>query len=191
MQSRFSHFLHPKIRKHDRGSIPDWGCFFSSSPRPDRLKGPLSLLHNAYWGVLSPRVKRPGSEVDHSSLPSVEVKNARSYTSTTYFFMVWCLVKHRGDFKVRKHLHTVGRRLDVLQRGFERGKEKKNSTNILQTAILPTNNYYIIIIIIIIVVVVVVIILTRGTSPLEPVVHHTTHASSFRLYHFPYYVRCP
>jgi hypothetical protein len=33
--------------------------------------------------------------------------------------------------------------------------------------------------------------LPSGTSPLDPMVHSTTQASSFRLWHFPYYVRCP
>jgi hypothetical protein len=51
-------------------------------------------------GVLSLGVKRPGSEADHPLPSSADVKNAWSYTSTPqYVFMVWCLVKHRDNFK--------------------------------------------------------------------------------------------
>jgi hypothetical protein len=49
----------------------------------------------------------PGSKT-YSSPPSrAEVKNAWSYTSTlSYVFMVWCLVKHRGNF-----IFTFGRKI--------------------------------------------------------------------------------
>jgi hypothetical protein len=68
-------------------------------------------------GALSLGVKRPRREADHSLPSSAEVKNAWNFTSTTpvclhgvvlsysigatlpwplpYFFMEWCLVKHR------------------------------------------------------------------------------------------------
>jgi hypothetical protein len=47
---------------------------------------------------LSPGVKRPGREADHST-PRAKVKNAWRYNSTLqYVFMVWCLVKHRDNF---------------------------------------------------------------------------------------------
>jgi hypothetical protein len=46
--------------------------------------------------ALSPWVKRPGREADHSTPYSAEVKNVWSYTSTApYVFMSWCLVKYR------------------------------------------------------------------------------------------------
>jgi hypothetical protein len=49
--------------------------------------------------VLSPGVKRPRREADHSPATSAEVKNAWSYTSTPqYVFMAWCLVRHRDNF---------------------------------------------------------------------------------------------
>jgi hypothetical protein len=39
-------------------------------------------------------------EADHSPPSRAEVKNAWNYTSTLpYVFMVWCLVKHRANFK--------------------------------------------------------------------------------------------
>jgi hypothetical protein len=44
------------------------------------------IAHTSSWrgvgtGALSPRVKRPGREADHSTPSSVEVKNVCSYTS--------------------------------------------------------------------------------------------------------------
>jgi len=50
-------------------------------------------------GALTPGVKRPGREADHSPPCSAEVKKERSYTSAPpYVFMAWCLVKHRDNF---------------------------------------------------------------------------------------------
>ena len=64
-----------------RASKPSWGKkFFSSVIRSDRLWGPPSLLFSGYRGYLS-GVKRPGPEVDHSSVSRAEVKNKWSYTS--------------------------------------------------------------------------------------------------------------
>jgi hypothetical protein len=49
-------------------------------------------------GALSLRLKRPDREVDHSSPPSAEVKNAWSSTTTPqYSFMMWCSVKAQGQ----------------------------------------------------------------------------------------------
>jgi hypothetical protein len=48
---------------------------------------------------LSPGIKRPGREADHSTPSSAEVKNVWSYTSTLqYIFMAWCLDKNRDNF---------------------------------------------------------------------------------------------
>jgi hypothetical protein len=61
--------------------------FFSSPRRPDCLWGPPSPIH---WvpGALSPAVKRPGLEADHSSPTSAEVNTMWIYISTpTYAFM--------------------------------------------------------------------------------------------------------
>jgi hypothetical protein len=67
----------------DRGSIPAGAAeFLSLSPHPDLLWGPPTCLYSAYHGDLSPGVKRPGHEVDHSPSPSAEIKNAWSYTLT-------------------------------------------------------------------------------------------------------------
>jgi hypothetical protein len=47
-------------------------------------------------GALSPKVKRPEREDDHSPPCSAEVKNAWSFTSTSlYNFIALCLVMHR------------------------------------------------------------------------------------------------
>jgi len=60
---------------------------------------------------LSPGVKRPKREADHSHLSTVEVKNARNYTSTPpSVFMKRCLVKHRDNLtltftSIFKHFH--------------------------------------------------------------------------------------
>jgi hypothetical protein len=48
--------------------------FSSSPPRPDRLWGPSSLLSKWVPGTVSPGVKRPGREVNHSPASSAEVK---------------------------------------------------------------------------------------------------------------------
>jgi hypothetical protein len=56
--------------------------FISSSPTPDRLPRPCSVV----TGALSPGVNRPGHKADHSPISSAEVKNAS------------CLVKHRDNF---------------------------------------------------------------------------------------------
>jgi hypothetical protein len=63
--------------------------FFSSQKRPDRLRGPPSLLFNAYWDSF-PGVKRPGPEVNYSPPSSAEVKTESIYTSSPlHAFMAW------------------------------------------------------------------------------------------------------
>jgi len=58
-------------------------------------------------GAPSLGVKRPVRKADHSPPSSAEVKNTRSYTSSTaYSLMVWCLVKHRDfTFTLTFYLH--------------------------------------------------------------------------------------
>jgi hypothetical protein len=51
-------------------------------------------------GAVSPGVKRPGREADHSPPSNAEVNNAWRYTSILkYVFMEWCLVKYRDDIE--------------------------------------------------------------------------------------------
>jgi hypothetical protein len=66
--------------------------FFHFPPHPDLRRGPPSLLTNEY-GVLTPVVRRSGSEADHLHVSSARVKNAWSYTSTPS--IAWCFVNHR------------------------------------------------------------------------------------------------
>jgi hypothetical protein len=52
----------------DRGvgvRAPVGSRIFSSSQRPDRLRGPPSLLSSWYRGALSLGIKRPGRDADH------------------------------------------------------------------------------------------------------------------------------
>jgi hypothetical protein len=51
--------------------VPVRSRIFFSPSRPDRL-----------WGALSPGVKRPGREADHSPPASAEIKKIWIYTST-------------------------------------------------------------------------------------------------------------
>jgi hypothetical protein len=67
--------------------VPVGSRIFSSPCLPDRLSGPPSLLSKGYRG-LSPELKRPGREADHSPPNNAEVKKMWIYTSTPpYFFM--------------------------------------------------------------------------------------------------------
>jgi hypothetical protein len=64
---------------------------YSTSSRP-ALGSTQSPIH---WvmGTLSPGVKRPGRETDHSRPTSAQVKKTWIYTSTNpYFFMGKCLI---------------------------------------------------------------------------------------------------
>jgi hypothetical protein len=78
-------------RLDDRGvgvQVPV-GVRICTSPRhPDRLWGPPNLLSNGYRGALSPGVKWPVREADHSTPTSAEVKKMWIYTFTPlYAFM--------------------------------------------------------------------------------------------------------
>jgi hypothetical protein len=65
--------------------------FKSHSPVPGPTLPPIQRVP----GALSPRVKRPGLEADHSPPTSVEVKNTWLYTSTPpYVFMAQYLISY-------------------------------------------------------------------------------------------------
>jgi hypothetical protein len=72
--SRYNDWL-PAGRPRGRGSSPGSGKIFSSSRPPDRFRGPPSILSNWVPGALSPGVKLPGREADHSPPTSAEVKD--------------------------------------------------------------------------------------------------------------------
>jgi hypothetical protein len=69
--------------------LPVGSRMFSSTRRPDRLWGSTQPPIQWVPGALSPRIKRPGREPDHSPPTSVEVKKMWIYRSTPpYVFMV-------------------------------------------------------------------------------------------------------
>jgi hypothetical protein len=70
------------------------GSRIFSSPRfPDRLWGPHRPLIQWVPEALSPVVKRPGPEAEHSPSTSAEVNKMCLYTSTPpYAFMAPCLI---------------------------------------------------------------------------------------------------
>jgi hypothetical protein len=71
--------------------------FFASAFKPSL--GPTHPLIQWIPVALYPGLKRQWREADHSPPSSAKVKNAWRYTSTSqYVFMVWFLVKHRGNF---------------------------------------------------------------------------------------------
>jgi hypothetical protein len=65
--------------------------FFSSLQHPDQLRpalGPIQSVQGAHFS----KIKQLGNKTDHPLLPSAEVKNEWSYTSTPpYFFTAWYL----------------------------------------------------------------------------------------------------
>jgi hypothetical protein len=65
-----------------RGLIPGKGKrLFSTPQRPDRLWGSTHPPIQWVPGDLSPEVKRPGSEADHSPPSSAKAKNGGHITS--------------------------------------------------------------------------------------------------------------
>lgn len=60
--------------------------------RPDQLRGLPNLPFNGHPGTLL-RVRRLESESDHSLLPTAEIKNAWSYTSTRHHCCLYGLDK--------------------------------------------------------------------------------------------------
>jgi len=73
-----------------RGAVPgrDWEYFLFATDVPRPALGPNQPPIQWVPGALSLRVKRPGSEADHSPPSSAEVKNAWSYTfNPQYAFM--------------------------------------------------------------------------------------------------------
>jgi hypothetical protein len=90
--SRYSDWLRagrPRSQSSSPGTIKNF--LFSTSSRPA-----LGLIQPPiHWvpGALSPEVKRPGREADHSHPASAEVKKTWIYKSTPpYAFMAECLI---------------------------------------------------------------------------------------------------
>jgi hypothetical protein len=96
----------PRFSFRPAGAVKEFFLFVTaSSPaaRPNRLQ--------CSWvqGALSPGVKRPGCQADHSPPSSAEVKNAWSYTYTSqYIFMAYCLIKQGMHFHLMLRLRMRG-----------------------------------------------------------------------------------
>jgi hypothetical protein len=72
-----------------RAGVPVGVTIFTSPRRPDQLWGPPQPPIQWVLGALSPGVKWPGREADHSPPTSAEVKKMWIYTSTLpYAFRV-------------------------------------------------------------------------------------------------------
>jgi hypothetical protein len=72
------------------------GIFFSLRHSVQTYSGAHPASYPVGTGVLSPEIKTPEREADHSLPSSDEVKNSWNYTSIPpYVFMAWYLVKHR------------------------------------------------------------------------------------------------
>jgi hypothetical protein len=77
------------------GGAGNWLLFKASRLAPGHTQPHIQWVP----GFLSPRLKQPARQADHSHLSSAEIKNAWSYTSTPpYVFVVWDIVKHRDKF---------------------------------------------------------------------------------------------
>jgi hypothetical protein len=82
--------------------------FFSSPPRPERLRGPPSLLPNGYQVLFSRGAKRAGREADHSLPTSAEVKvwvELYIHSPNTPSWRGAKLKKHRDNFTFYLYLY--------------------------------------------------------------------------------------
>jgi hypothetical protein len=81
----------------DRGSIPGRGNAIASRPVLGHTRPPIQWV----LGVLSPEVRRPEREADHSHPTGAKVRKAWSYASSPPdVFMAWYLVKHTDSFTI-------------------------------------------------------------------------------------------
>jgi hypothetical protein len=82
--------------------------FFSTPPRPDRLRCPPKLPSSGHRESFSLGIKLSGSEANHLPPSSAEVKNAWRYNSIApYVFMALYVIKHRDKFT--SHCTDLGR----------------------------------------------------------------------------------
>jgi hypothetical protein len=59
------------------------GIFFFSPPRPDRVRGPPSLLSNTHRGLFLQELSGRGVKLTENATPPLP----------QYVFMAWCLIK--------------------------------------------------------------------------------------------------
>jgi hypothetical protein len=92
-RSRYSDWLRAEGlsgRSSSPGSVKNFLFSMSSGPALGLIKPPIQWVRG---GALSPGVKRPGRESDHSPPPSAAVKKMWIYTSIPpHAFMVQCLI---------------------------------------------------------------------------------------------------
>jgi hypothetical protein len=81
IMSRYSDWLGAGWLR-DQSSIPGRGKIFLPSIRFRPILGPTQPPIQWVSETLSPRVKRPGREADHSPPTSAKIKNTWIYTST-------------------------------------------------------------------------------------------------------------
>jgi hypothetical protein len=106
-------------RLDDRGvevRVPVGSRIFTSPPALRSTQPPIQWIP----GALSPGVKRPRREADHSPPTSTEVKKTWVYTSTPrYAFMAQCLVKYRDNFTL-PYRDACGNCDDVMREQLKR-----------------------------------------------------------------------
>jgi hypothetical protein len=85
------------IRKLDFDSLQEQSSSSSSRCPNERWGPPMQCLPE----TLSPGLKLPRREADHSLPTSAEIRNAWTYSSTSpYVLMALCLVEHLCDILV-------------------------------------------------------------------------------------------
>jgi hypothetical protein len=94
-----------KIYKNSRRGLGNFLLFTASRPALAPIQSPIQWVP----GALSPEVKWPGREAEHSPFSSVEVKKCVAlYLHPQRVLMAWCLFKHRDNFTFtfeNKNLH--------------------------------------------------------------------------------------
>jgi hypothetical protein len=91
-RSQYSDWLRagrPRGRSSSPGGVKNFHSYMSCRPALGPTKPPIQWVP----GALSPGVKQPGCEADHSLPTTAEVKKTLIYTSTSlYAFMALCLI---------------------------------------------------------------------------------------------------
>jgi hypothetical protein len=72
--------------------------FFSFTMSGSAQGSTQSPIYSVLLALYTSRIKQSAREAYQSPPSSAKVKNVWSYTSTPYFFMAWCLMKHRNNF---------------------------------------------------------------------------------------------